>query len=325
MCAALPSLKPNANQQARQSQKGLMVDMDKYRAEPQGRTGDQPNSMDQARVANPAGRLTAEQQRRMARKIWSRFSVHVFLVACLLMLGGVLLFFGLFMPGMQPNLSLYLLFGGYTGLLLLILGAVLLRGAILLLEVRTGQLAHATGQITLSGGAYHAQVPGRRLDLTGLYYLPGDYVFYFLPRSGQVASAELAPSDRSYSAEPAPTGLAKTMARPQQPALTDDQLLHALAKTNHFSLGDLAAYREGKLGWSGLREMLKTTSSVVLMLICGLVAVATWLYVIVPILISIPRHPLMTTLLELAITAPLAIPSLYVALTMVVGAWTKGP
>ncbi len=184
-------------------------------------------------AAHRSGRLTEEQQQRIARAVRAETSPGLIGAGTAIVFFVVLLLASFNSPG--ADAVAYLLFSGLLLLAALIMGALFWRRARLLAEVQAGQLEQGTGHVEWKGGRYQAQVSGRALDLTAFNLAAGSYHFGYLPRSGRVVSAALAAADT--------------------PTQALDELRHVLAVTNHFNLDDLPAYREGKQGPGTFRRL----------------------------------------------------------------------
>lgn len=99
-------------------------------------------------------------------------------------------------------LPIYLLIFG--GMALLVIGGTAWytwRTTRLRREIRYGPIAHSPGTVAWNGREYAAAVPGKQLRgaIGKIDLLPGEYHFYFLPRSGFLLSAEPITVDISQS------------------------------------------------------------------------------------------------------------------------------
>jgi hypothetical protein len=95
-------------------------------------------------------------------------------------------------------------------------------------ELSAGLLAQAPGQVVWRTRRYVAQIPGHTLYFAPPLNLPpGDYRFFYLPRSHWLLAAEsLSRADPTHTTQP---------------------YLAVLARANHFNLDALAANRQGQL------------------------------------------------------------------------------
>ena len=215
--------------------------------------------MEDQAAANHSGRLTDQQQRRVAAEI--RAETASGLVNAGVTVGLLLLFLLVGIEDAHVGPAGYAFFGGLLLLALLLMGGLLWRRARLLAEVQAGELAHATGHVEFVASRYRARVPGRSLDLTGFNLAAGSYDFSYLPLSGRVVAAELAAAD--------------------SPTQAQDELRHALAVANRFNLDDLPAYREGWQGAGAFRRLrrLWSTTGWLLLLALGLLMLFVYMTV----------------------------------------------
>ncbi len=102
-------------------------------------------------------------------------------------------------------------------------------------DLRSSRVEQASGEITWRRGRYRAVTAGRSLDLAGVELEAGEQMFFFLPRSGRVVSAETL--------------------MPDTPEHIRQLLLRALAESNHFKIGFLDDFRQGKLGRGRLHQL----------------------------------------------------------------------
>ncbi len=105
-------------------------------------------------------------------------------------------------------------------------------------DLRSGRVEQASGEITWRRGRYRAQTAERQLDLGGIELEAGTQMFYYLPRSGRVVSAETL--------------------MPDTPEHVRQLLLRALAESNHFKIGFLDDFRQGRLGRGRLHQLERT-------------------------------------------------------------------
>jgi hypothetical protein len=154
-----------------------------------------PNPTDSvALAANRVGELTPEQKKQIQGRLLPRLAGS--LVGAIVFL-PILFCFSTFMLGslsaedvwvaLVPLGIMLVLFGAMT-LWAVITGA---RPALALLDVMAGRVDQIDGRLAWHGQEYRGVAEGRTLRLLpGAELMPGGYRFYYLPRSGYVASAE---------------------------------------------------------------------------------------------------------------------------------------
>ncbi len=214
------------------------------------------SSNETAAAANPAGRMTEEQQRRVAAAVRAEASKSLNNAVGLAAALGLawLIFYKAFDP---PSVGA-VVFGVPILAVVAIFGVLYWKRATLLSEVQAGVVEYAAGQVEFVGGRYRATVPGRSLNLTAVSLAAGSYDFGFLPRSGWVVAAQLAASD--------------------SPTRDQDELRHALAVSNHFSLDDLPTLRQGRLQPDAARRLRREWSGGVWLIVAAVVSAAVFVY-----------------------------------------------
>lgn len=114
-------------------------------------------------------------------------------------------------------------------------------------ELSVGLLAQAPGQVIWQARRYVAQIPGHTLYFAPPLNLPpGNYRFFYLPRSRWLLAAEsLNPADPTHTTQP---------------------YLAVLARANHFSLDALVANRQGQLCEAQRKAQIYNLALIALML-----------------------------------------------------------
>jgi YD repeat-containing protein len=208
-------------------------------------------------AANRRGLITDEQRRAALELNWSSVGVAVVVA---LVAGALLL------PLATALMAEVMRGAVAVGALVVALPVVALAGLmvwrwhLVRRDLATGEISSAEGEVRWRRHRYAAEFPDRPRwasnTVTGL--APGAYRFYYLPRSGQVLSAEALPAMR----------------------LADEvsPLDQALRQVHGFGAGDLEANREGRLGARQAGRMLLAAGGlgVVTAVVAGAVALSVW-------------------------------------------------
>lgn len=144
--------------------------------------------------ANRVGELAPDQKKQMQGRLLPRLAGSVFgaiiFVPFLFCFGGTLL--GSINEGeggveLIPFGIMLTVFGGIA--LVAVIGGA--KPALALVDIAAGRVEQADGRLAWRGNEYRGVTEGRTLTLlSGVELMPGGYRFYYLPRSGYIASAE---------------------------------------------------------------------------------------------------------------------------------------